>query len=200
MKRVLYIIVVFLAIICGLLIKKAIETERKYEAAVANIKAYDLELSKAKQKSVAYQLTISQLEYFQDSVIKELEDTRKELKIKAKNLKAMQAVSSSFTKKDTVVFRDTLFLNPYLDVDTTINDEWYSVQIGLKYPSTIAVSPCFVSKKHILVSTRKETVNPPKKFFLLRWFQKKHQVIQVDVVEKNPYVENETSKYIEIIK
>lgn len=200
MKRVLYIIVVFLAIICGLLIKKAIETERKYEAAVANIKAYDLELSKAKQKSVAYQLTISQLEYFQDSVIKELEDTRKELKIKAKNLKAMQAVSSSFTKKDTVVFRDTLFLNPYLDVDTTINDEWYSVQLGLKYPSTIAVSPCFVSKKHILVSTRKETVDPPKKFFLLRWFQKKHQVIQVDVVEKNPYVENETSKYIEIIK
>jgi hypothetical protein len=57
-----------------------------------------------------------------------------------------------------------------------------------------------VSKKHIAVSTRRETVNPPKKFFLLRWFQKRHTVLNVDVIEKNPYVEGQTSKYVEIIK
>ena len=63
----------------------------------------------------------------------------------------------------------------------------------------IAVKPEFKSEKHIIVSTKKETVNPPKKFFLLRWFQKKHLVVHVDVVEKNPYVGGETSKYIEIV-
>ena len=47
---------------------------------------------------------------------------------------------------------------------------------------------------------KKETVNPPKKFFLFRWFQKKHKIIQVDVIEKNPYVQNEVSRYIEIVR
>ena len=64
----------------------------------------------------------------------------------------------------------------------------------------IAVKPEFKSEKHIIVSTKKETVNPPKKFFLFRWLQKKHRVLHVDIVEKNPYVENQTSKYVEIIK
>jgi hypothetical protein len=64
----------------------------------------------------------------------------------------------------------------------------------------VAVKPEFKSKKHIVVSSKKETVNPPKKFFLFRWFQKKMTVIHVDVVEKNPYVSEETSRYVEIMK
>ena len=64
----------------------------------------------------------------------------------------------------------------------------------------IIVQPEFKSEKHIVVSTKKETVNPPKKFFLFRWFQKKQTLIHVDVVEKNPYVENQSSRYIEIMK
>ena len=64
----------------------------------------------------------------------------------------------------------------------------------------VAVKPEFKSEKHIIVSTKKETVNPPKKFFLFRWFQKKMKVLHVDVVEKNPYVDGETSRYVEIIK
>ena len=64
----------------------------------------------------------------------------------------------------------------------------------------IAVQPYFKSEKHIIVSSKKETVNPPKKFFLFRWFQKKHLVVHVDVIEKNPYVGSENSKYVEILK
>jgi cell division protein FtsQ len=54
----------------------------------------------------------------------------------------------------------------------------------------VAVEPYFKSEKHIIVSSKKETVNPPKKFFLFRWFQKKQIVLHIDVIEKNPYVEN----------
>ena len=85
-------------------------------------------------------------------------------------------------------------------IDTLIGDGWYTLKLGLKYPSMIAVEPYFKSEKHIVVSSKKETVNPPKKFFLFRWFQKRHIVLHIDVVEKNPYVGNETSKYVEIIK
>ena len=93
-----------------------------------------------------------------------------------------------------------MFKEPTLAIDTLMGDKWYNVRLGLKYPSMIAVQPYFKSEKHSIVSSKKETVNPPSKFFLFRWFQRKHRVLHIDVVEKNPYVDNESSKYVEIIK
>ena len=174
--------------------------EEKYKVAEANVKAYSNELSGAKDKNTALRLTVDQLKYFSDSILVALDNTRKELKIKDKNLKALQAVSSGFTKRDTITLRDTLFRDPSIAIDTVIGDKWYNVRLGLKYPSMVAVKPYFKSEKHIIVSSKKETVNPPKKFFLLRWFQRKHIVLHIDVVEKNPYVENESSRYVEILK
>lgn len=178
------------------------KTEKKLEVAVANMKAYDSQLSYEKKKNVVLQLTTDQLNYFRDSTLQVLNDTRKELKIKDKNLKALQAIKSSFIKKDTIIVTqvDTLFKEPTLAVDTVIGDDWYNVRLGLKYPSMIAIEPYFKSEKYVVISNKRETVNPPKKFFLFKWFQKKHTIVCVEVVEKNPYVENETSKYIEIIR
>lgn len=178
------------------------ETNKKWETAMTNVKAYDSQLGYEKKKNVAFQLTVNQLKYFNDSIFKALDETRKELKIKDKNLKALQVIKSGFTKKDTVRITqvDTLLKEPTLAIDTLIGDEWYNLQLGLKYPSMVTVKPYFKSEKHIIVSSKKETVNPPKKFFLLRWFQRKHIVLHIDVVEKNPYVENESSRYVEIIK
>lgn len=172
----------------------------KLDVANANLKAYDALLSTEKKQNIAHQLTIDQLNYFNDSVLNELNETRKELKIKDKNLKALQSVHSVFTRVDTLVLNDTIFKEPSFALDTLIGDDWYSLQLGLKFPSTIAAKPTFKSDKHIIVSVRKETVNPPKKFFLFRWFQKRHTVLRVDVVEKNPYVTDENSRYVEIIK
>ena len=194
-------IVILLAII-GAMWQQVRVVSEKWERAEANVKAYSAELRDSKNKNTALQLTVDQLDYFKDSVLVELDNTRKELKIKDKDLKALQAVKSGFTRKDTVriVQTDTLFKEPSLSIDTIIGDEWYNLRLGLKYPSMIAVKPEFKSEKHIIVSTKKETVNPPKKFFLLRWFQKKHRVLHVDVVEKNPYTEDSSSEFVEIIK
>ncbi len=101
---------------------------------------------------------------------------------------------------DTIIVKDTLFRDPTISIDTTLLNEWYSVNVNLQYPSKIIVAPSFKSKKYIIVSSRKETVNPPKKFFLLRWFQKKHTVLQVDVKENSPYITDGDSRYIEILK
>ena len=133
-------------------------------------------------------------------MLQELDNTRKELKIKDRNLKALLSVSSSFSRTDTITMRDTLFRDFSVAIDTLIGDEWYNVRLGFHYPSMVVVEPYFKSEKHIVVSSKKETVNPPKKFFLFRWFQRKMTVIHLDVVEKNPYVEDESSRYVEIIK
>jgi hypothetical protein len=181
-------------------IQESNQLHKELDTALCNIKAYNKELSSLKTGAIAYQFTIDQLNHYQDSILQELNETRKNLKIKDKNLKALQYVASSFSKTDTIMLKDTIFKEPAFSLDTIIGDEWYKVKIGMKYPSTLVVNPKFKSKKHITVSSKRETVNPPKKFFLFRLFQKKHTVVEVNVVEKDPYVENEVTKYIEIIK
>lgn len=174
--------------------------EKRWKESTENVKSYSELFSSAKDKNRAFKLTIDQLQYFNDSIIRELNETRESLKIKDSKLKSLQYISSTFTKYDTLIIKDTLFKDPLVQVDTVLSDEWYSVRIGLKYPSTVTVNPMFKSVKHVIVSSRRETVNPPKKFFLFRWFQKKHTVLNIDVVEKNPYIKEQNNRYIEIIK
>lgn len=174
--------------------------EKRWKESTENVKSYNELFSGAKDKNRAFKLTIDQLQYFNDSIIRELNETRESLKIKDSKLKSLQYMSSTFTKYDTLIIKDTLFKDPLVQVDTVLSDGWYSVRIGLKYPSTVTVNPMFKSVKHVIVSSRRETVNPPKKFFLFRWFQKKHTVLNIDVVEKNPYIKEQNNRYIEIIK
>lgn len=201
MKKWIIVILGYVVLI-GLLfisLKDKSNYEKKWKDAVTNVKAYDKLLSNSNEKNIAYKLTAEQLSYANDSILKELNDTRKKLKVKDKNLKSVQYITSTLSRVDTITLKDTIFKEP-VEVDTIIGDKWYNAKIALSYPSTIIVSPTFKSEKNIVVSTKKETVNPPKKFWLFRLFQKKHTVIKVDIIEKNPYVSNEKSRYIEIIK
>ena len=200
MNKYLIITIIALLAVIGAMWNQIKNTDEKWKVAEANVKAYSNLYNLGNKRSAALQLTVDQLGYFKDSVLQELNATRKQLKIKDKNLKALQSISSSFSKKDTVYLNSIIFKEPSFALDTLIGDEWYTLRLGLKYPSMVAVKPEFKSKKHIVVSSKKETVNPPKKFFLFRWLQKKHVVVHVDVIEKNPYVSNEEDRYVEIIK
>ena len=183
-----------------LTVKSRGKIEKRWKESTENVKSYSELFSNSENKNRGFKLTIDQLQYFNDSILRELNETREALKVKDSKLKSLQYLSSTFIKYDTLIIKDTLFKDPQIQVDTVLFDEWYSIRIGLKYPSTITVNPMFRSVKHIVVSSRRETVNPPKKFFLFRWFQKKHTVLNIDVIEKNPYMKEQNSRYIEIIK
>lgn len=174
---------------------------KKWKEAVENTKAYSELFSNSENKNRAFKLTIEQLKNSNDSIFKELNDARKELKVKDSKLKSLQYVTSSFSKVDTITLKgDTVFKDPQLNIDTLLSDKWYSVKVGLKYPSSVSIEPKFLSIKYIVVSAKKETVNPPKRFFLFRWFQKKQVRVNVDVVEKNPYVQNQDNRFVEIVR
>ena len=183
-----------------LTVKSRGKIEKRWKESTENVKSYSELFSNSENKNKGFKLTIDQLQYFNDSILRELNETRESLKIKDSKLKSLQYLSSTFIKYDTLIIKDTLFKDPQIQVDTVLSDEWYSIRIGLKYPSTVTVNPMFRSVKHIVVSSRRETVNPPKKFFLFRWFQKKHTILNIDVIEKNPYMKEQNNRYIEIIK
>lgn len=173
--------------------------KNKWSRAEANVKAYDKLLSSSKEKNAAFQLTAEQLSSAKDSILKELNETKKKLKIKDKNLKSVQYITTTIEKTDTLIFRDTLFQKE-VAIDTVIGDRWYKADVHLHYPSTLILSPSFKSEKNIIVSTKKETINPPKKFWFFRLFQRKHKILNVNVIEKNPYATDSESRYVEIIK
>ena len=167
---------------------------------MSNQKAFIAENSSLKEENRAFKFTIEQLNHYNDSILQKMNEVRKKLKIKDGDLKQMQYLLSEAQKKDTIAFRDTLFREPTLKIDTLLGDRWYQMKLGLRYPSTIITEPKFVSEKYVIVDYKKETINPPKECAIARWFQKKHKVVEVEVVEKNPYIENKQQRFIEIVK
>lgn len=176
------------------------DLKEEISVSMSNQKAFIAENSSLKEENRVFKFTVEQLNYYNDSILQKMNNIRKELKIKDKNLKQLQYLLSVSTKKDTVLFTDTIFRDKSLALDTIIGDKWYNIRLGLKYPFYIYTEPTFTSEKYIIVNKKKETVNPPKKFFLFRWFQRRHWVMEVHIKEKNPYIKETNNKFVEIIE
>lgn len=108
----------------------------------SNEKAFIAENNGLKEENIAFKFTIDQLNYFNDSLTTKMNDVRKELKIKDKDLKQIQYLLSQAQKTDTIRFRDTLFIDKTLQLDTLIGDEWYNIRLGLQYPNLILILLC----------------------------------------------------------
>ena len=199
-RIIVSVLLVSLVISSCILYIKNQNLKKELSISISNEKAFIAENSSLKNDNRVFKFTIEQLNYYNDSLLQRMNEVRKELKIKDKDLKQMQYLLSEAQKKDTIIFRDTLFREPTLKIDTLLGDRWYQMKLGLRYPSTIITEPKFVSEKYIIVDYKKETINPPKKCAIARWFQKKHKIVEVEVVEKNPYIENKQQRFIEIVK
>lgn len=196
-----YLIIILLILISSIiyLVQRNKQLTTKYETSIENIKAYDAELSGVTNSNKVYKLTIDQLEYFNDSILKKMDSMRKELGIKDSKIQQMQYKLATVGKIDSIILKDTIFVNSF-KLDTIIGDAWYQNHVIMKYPNYIKFSPKFKLESYLFVSSKKETINPPKKFFLLRWFQKKYTVLNITLKENNPYAEVEKQKFVEIIK
>lgn len=171
--------------------------ERDYGYSMENFKAQQEELQ---GNNRMFKLTLAQLYASQDSITYELLEAKKELGIKDKRIKQLQYQSTTVSKSDTVVLTDTIFRDSAFKLDTIIGDKWVKAQLLLEYPNKIVVTPEVVLQRSVIVSTKRETIKPRKKFFIARWFQKKHTVVEIKSIERNPYVTKREERYIEIIK
>lgn len=172
----------------------------EYSTSIENIKAYDAELSGLTNDTKVYKLTIEQLNYFNDSIIKKMKVVQKELGIKDKRLQQLQYEASHAQRTDTIILKDTLFRDPQLKLDTIVGDKWFKTNLHLEFPSTIALKPEIELERYTFINGKRETVNPPKKFWLFRLFQRRHIVVEVNIREMNPYVKNKTQRFIQIIE
>ena len=171
-------------------------TKHKLEITENNNKAYQARLEGNSNEIVQFRFTVDQLKHFNDSISNKLTNTMHELEISEKNLKEANYMLSNFSMTDTVYCTDTIFKEPDFVLDTTIGDEWMSTTLYLEYPNKIGVKSKAKSEKEVFVYSKKVTVDPPKKFFLCRWFQKKHTITEVKIKENNPNIESEQNVFI----
>lgn len=161
-----------------------------------NFKSLNLELDKYEKYAIAYKFNIDQLNYINDSIITELNNTRKQLNIKDKELKQLQNIKTEVHIKDSVFIRDTIFKKSLVRLDTLLGNEWYKTKLTLEYPNKIGLDMTYKSDISVIASAKKEIIGTPKKCWLGRLFQKKQNVIRVDVKDNNPYSEIKSKKFV----
>ena len=196
-----FILIVFIVFISDMFAssKKIRALESKLEISTTNESILLNQFDSLNSYNKELQLNIEQLKYSNNITLDKLNKVRKELNIKDKELQKLQYQLSISNKTDTVVYRDTIFKEG-IKLDTLIKDDWCSLNLDLEYPSTIIVNPKFKSEKYVVTSLKKEIKGTPKKCWLGRIFQKKHNVVRVEVVEKSPYIETKEQVFINIIE
>ena len=90
-ERIIWLILVVAGVLGVLFfMNRSNNYEEKYDNAVQNNKAYVLQLDKEKAQSNVFKLTVDQLSYYNDSIVTALNNMRKELNIKDKQLKQLR--------------------------------------------------------------------------------------------------------------
>ena len=203
-KIKLIIGLIIVAVIAGLGTTVAVMNNRidklntEVAEATTNIKAYELENSALKDNTIEFQYTIEQLNHSKDSLNQKINKLRKDLKIKDKDIQKLQYILSENQKKDSIIVHDTLFTEK-VKIDTTLSDNWSKLHLQLEFPNKVVTEYSFKNESLVTTYLKKETNKPPHKCIFVRWFQKKHKMIYVEINEQNPYCEIKEQKFINII-
>lgn len=196
-------ILLFILLFC---VRQCQSNLAKLEGYETNWIALSNENNKNAKSSKAYELKISQMKYINDSLMNAMDSVRRSLNIKDKNTKGLGYVKSTILIHDTVLVNRIINGDKTISIDTTINKKWYQIQLDYRgskcneCKDTLIVSPKVTSEKYVVISTQKEYVDTPKKFWIQRIFQKKDEVIDVKVVETNPYIYSNEDRFVKVIK
>ena len=200
MKRIIIEIIVVIGVIVTIVALSARINYLNQELGLAttNIKAYVSENSKLKNKNLVFELTLEQMEYYNDSLLQQMKKVANDNGIKDKQIRSLQYQLEHFYKRDTLIIRDTIFKDPTFHLDTCIQDKWSKTQLLLKYPGNIGIKNTYYNNKYIIVDSHKEPIKE-RKWFLPRWFTRKHIVAEITVVDENPYVSTPKQRFVQII-
>lgn len=200
MKKILIKILsyVILIVIIFLMGQKIHNLNVSLDNSINNVKAYAAENSGLIESNRVFKLSIEQMEYYNDSLMLEMKKIANDNGIKDRKIQALQYQLEHFAKRDTIILRDTIFRDPNFVLDTCIIDQWNKSCLHMEYPSVIALDNEYKNDKFITLNSHKEPVKP-RKWFLPRWFTRKHTVVEVLIIDKNPYVTTPQQRYIEVI-
>jgi len=170
------------------------------KVAQGNVKAYTDELVTTKDKlgretSQKYilQSSIKNIVLGNASEVNDLKTVMKEQDLKLKNLLSYSNIT---TKIDT--FLKVVRTSKDSTYTFTFNPE-FIIKVGVQADSAWC-NPYLVNKQLLIFSDKRETILPPKQFFLWRWLQRRHTVVKAVIRNSNPAVKTTSLNSTYIIK
>lgn len=171
------------------------EKNAELNRATSNVRAYQDLVSNNQEHNRTLQLTIEELNYSNDSLLLQLKQTQKELKIKDKNLTDASVINTvikdsvkTVIKKEAIDFEEELKLNPLTTIIVSRKDSILTAKIDIK------------NQQIIFVTENKEYKNTYKNW-LVRFFHfdfKKIYIKNYQIVNSNPLIKVTDTRVIEI--
>lgn len=171
------------------------EKNAELNRATSNVRAYQDLVSNNQEHNRTLQLTIEELNYSNDSLLLQLKQTQKELKIKDKNLTDASVINTEIKdsvktviKKEAIDFEEELKLNPLTTIIVRRKDSILTAKIDLKNQQTI-----FVEEK-------KEYLNQYKNGFIrfLHFDWKRIRTRKYTIKNSNPIIKVINTRVVEI--
>lgn len=171
------------------------EKNAELNRATSNVRAYQDLVSNNQERNRTLQLTIEELNHSNDSLLLQLKQTQKELKIKDKNLTDASVINTEIKdsvktviKKEAIDFEEELKLNPLTTIIVRRKDSILTAKIDLKNQQTI-----FVEEK-------KEYLNQYKNGFIrfLHFDWKRIRTRKYTIKNSNPIIKVINTRVVEI--
>ena len=159
-----------------------------------NIQAYEQLVTNKEQTNTVLQLTINELNNSKDSLIQEIQQTKKKLNVKNKNLVQAQVINTVI--KDTVTkvitvdrnFNETLKINPLTTIKVSRTDSILTAKIDIQNQQIL-----FIKEKKVYKNTYK---NGWIRFWHFDW--KKIRVRKYQIENSNPLIRVTDTRIIEV--
>ncbi len=142
----------------------------------------------AKNQQFIY--TIEQFKFSQDSITRKMLSEIKKNGIKINDVQQAGYIS---TTVDTILQSKTVVLLP----DTTIDLSTPHLDNIIRIKQGVLTSKVKLENEQYLIwQGNRQTIHPPKKFFLTRWLQRRHTVTEVEVINSNPLIKTKQQRFI----
>lgn len=187
---IISLLTVAIFILGSQLSKKNKEIDRLFN----NIKAYEQLATENKKLNTVLQLTVNELNNSKDSLIQQVEQARKELKVKNKNLQQAQVINTvirdTVTKVITVDrnFNEELKINPLTTIKVTRTDSILTAKIDI------------TNQQILFIEEKKEYKNKYKNGWIRFWHfdWKKIKVRKYQIHNTNPIIKITDTRIIEV--
>ena len=196
---VIALLTLVVACVIGIMAVKIRNQAEMLENANQNISAYAAEQDSLTNQCKIFKMDIATMINLNDSIMNKMYYQAQQLKIKDKQIQALQYRKEVIEKRDTIFVRDTIFKQPDFVLDTCLVDRWSKTCLHLEAPNTVGVSASFNNAMYTTIYERKVPIKPRKCKFA-EWFTRKRKEVVVEVHTDNPYVEVKTQRFVEIIK
>jgi len=137
-------------------------------------------------------VTIKELKQSKDSVISDLQ-----MKIINANLNAKDVTQIGQTQY--TIIRDTTVKYVGVNRQYDLSDAPHIYETIYVTDTTLKRDLRIFNKQTTFTHLKHETINPRRKFFLWRWFQKKQYLTYTDINNSNPFIIVDSALHIQII-